>query len=1474
MMFTLFFGVGWAAETTFALSGYSSDFNYEGETKDGVTLAAAKGSGSSAPKYYTNNDAVRFYIGNTLTISSNNTITKIELTMGKTANVFSPSPSGTNWQGVSANSTATWSGSASSIVFTGSGGQNYIKSIKVTYSEGGTPQPTTYSLTLPTELTGGSVTSNYNGSLTAIPANTSITVTATANTDYELDWMKANGTEVTNPYTFSITGNTTITANFIEQSTPQPSGDYVFYEPFTGSTGTHDSFGGNDGSGTAVYVNTFGDFIATSGTIYGAGDAIKAGANKTKGKVKTPEITGLTVGKTYTLTFKAAPWASESATMSVTATGGTLSGLSTATMTTGQWNDFTATFVASATSATFEFSASKNRFFLDEVKLVEVASDAHSITLTQPTTGGTISSDKLSASADETVTLSVASTATGYEFTSWTVTGDDSGDAITVNSDGTFTMPDEDVTVTATFGLVNYNIYRTVKTNGETSTAGGWLGRWNENCTLPDGATGDSYVVTANYGASIQFMAGTNNNYEILPENITAVDADGNPVSLNVADSYTTIDNDYGRLVTFTMPASPVTITANFTSYVSELYILGTANGNSWAGNLGVQMDKGGTDDAYYTARVYFAGNATDGAYGYFNFTESLGNADWSNMGTRYGSKNGEHYDLEAHGWTGEMNWWDEHKEQSFKVPAGIYDIVVNKVKGQVTVTRVEPEFTFSPAAGEVLEGTEVSATSNLYELLHAIDSSIDENGVNTKVSLSEDGTYADNVTLATTGNATVYAKAFYGQITYTSAPAAYTVEEVDMNNVYVLVEDADDLVAGEDYLIARSNGEAVLGAIASGNYGTSVTEGFAYNPTAKTITLQTNCDATPLTLGGEENAWTFYNGTQYLALTGNGNSLYGVNTIPTNNSQAEWTISITEDVTNILNNEYTNREIQYNSSQPRFACYTGTHNAVALFKKAVSKVVPPSFSVESGEVVAGTQVTITAGEGCTLKYTVNNGTEQTTTGNTATVTINEATTIVAKAVDGDNKESVEVTATYTILATTTLANLEANPVEGESYLISDELTVGYVAGDGTAYAKDADQNIEVPSGANDYVATMLTDRNHTNKTANWIAITGIDEVSEGQTITANTLRGTLTDAVNFTLAVSQQPELSSRAGEYDLNTYIPCNFTGDNTQEGTNGYTYFFSTPQVNEFAHITNAVLASKTSGTSGEAGTYTMTIDSGKNNGENNVHWTANNSTLTWDDVSWNASYTDGNITNQNKWIQIGSQSNPSTQIVLTTTGFAGKTITSASLTGYCMSNEGPTLTITAGSATMLEDEPLVRQSSGTTDPAVYTTTPGSVSLGAGDALTFTINSTAHAGICLVGISVTYGEGGATGTFNLGSGDGVNTAGLEGEITVELGSLANNFNVGQMYSFDALIKTAASGNGAPRRVAGNGNYSIQAVGNVSGSDIATAVTDVRNAGEVAGVKYVNVAGQVSSTPWQGVNIVVTRMSDGTTRTAKVVK
>ena len=41
-----------------------------------------------------------------------------------------------------------------------------------------------------------------------------------------------------------------------------------------------------------------------------------------------------------------------------------------------------------------------------------------------------------------------------------------------------------------------------------------------------------------------------------------------------------------------------------------------------------------------------------------------------------------------------------------------------------------------------------------------------------------------------------------------------------------------------------------------------------------------------------------------------------------------------------------------------------------------------------------------------------------------------------------------------------------------------------------------------------------------------------------------------------------------------------------------------------------------------------------------------------------------------------------------------------------------------------------------------------------------------------------------------------------------------------------------------------------------------------------EVVGVTYVNPVGQMSSTPWSGINIVVTRYSDGSTTTKKVLK
>jgi len=55
---------------------------------------------------------------------------------------------------------------------------------------------------------------------------------------------------------------------------------------------------------------------------------------------------------------------------------------------------------------------------------------------------------------------------------------------------------------------------------------------------------------------------------------------------------------------------------------------------------------------------------------------------------------------------------------------------------------------------------------------------------------------------------------------------------------------------------------------------------------------------------------------------------------------------------------------------------------------------------------------------------------------------------------------------------------------------------------------------------------------------------------------------------------------------------------------------------------------------------------------------------------------------------------------------------------------------------------------------------------------------------------------------------------------------------------------------------------------------SPLPTAITRVGTEAQPVSVEYVNIAGVRSSKPWQGVNIIVTRYSDGTTTTTKVVK
>lgn len=154
-------------------------------------------------------------------------------------------------------------------------------------------------------------------------------------------------------------------------------GDFVFYESFDKCGGK----GGNDGSfkGTGNdnvgYDNTVG---WASKTANGAYKCVKIGSGNSGGYVETPSIA---VSTTCRLSFKAASWAGDNSTISVTISSGKLTynnGEPTQTITINpndkEWTDYS--MIVSGTNpftVKFACSGKDNRFFLDEVMVTKVA---------------------------------------------------------------------------------------------------------------------------------------------------------------------------------------------------------------------------------------------------------------------------------------------------------------------------------------------------------------------------------------------------------------------------------------------------------------------------------------------------------------------------------------------------------------------------------------------------------------------------------------------------------------------------------------------------------------------------------------------------------------------------------------------------------------------------------------------------------------------------------------------------------------------------------------------------------------------------------------------------------------------------------------------------------------------------------------------------------------------------------------------
>ncbi len=103
------------------------------------------------------------------------------------------------------------------------------------------------------------------------------------------------------------------------------------------------------------------------------------------------------------------------------------------------------------------------------------------------------------------------------------------------------------------------------------------------------------------------------------------------------------------------------------------------------------------------------------------------------------------------------------------------------------------------------------------------------------------------------------------------------------------------------------------------------------------------------------------------------------------------------------------------------------------------------------------------------------------------------------------------------------------------------------------------------------------------------------------------------------------------------------------------------------------------------------------------------------------------------------------------------------------------------------------------------------------------------------------------------------------------------------GDMYSFEALVKEVAvattDAKSAPRKtaydstVAPSTKFVVYPL-DLDANKVSTGVNDVNSAKEVKGVSYFNMMGVESAQPFDGVNIMVTTYTDGTSSAAKVLR
>ncbi len=304
------------------------------------------------------------------------------------------------------------------------------------------------------------------------------------------------------------------------------------------------------------------------------------------------------------------------------------------------------------------------------------------------------------------------------------------------------------------------------------------------------------------------------------------------------------------------------------------------------------------------------------------------------------------------------------------------------------------------------------------------------------------------------------------GTLTLTSGETIKTVAlvatmPVASEGCYYPVADALADWTG-DYLITYTDLSAetinALSGIHENNYGTFENIFQYYEDGIIESNLTT--EMFKVTVAPTANGYSmFLNNSGYLGINSDANKLYAYETFT--ETRDEWTFSENNGEIVITSVKYPNRNLKWNSGDPRFACYKNTSTTgdpLTLYKLgAIPAVSTPVFTPVAGYYTESQNVTITcATEGATIYYTTD-GTVPTNESiqYTGAIAVSQNTTIKAIAYLGEEASFV-ATARYTFPNfVENIAALYALENTTDTYVLTGDVTFVYRNGS-NMYVKDA----------------------------------------------------------------------------------------------------------------------------------------------------------------------------------------------------------------------------------------------------------------------------------------------------------------------------------------------------------------------------------------------------------------------------------